>query len=98
MVRRTASKWEFTMASTSRLRIRDDGRGIDAKFVAEKGRPGHYGLRDMTERAIGGNLVVCSNVESGTEIELTIPSSAVYTSTAQRRAWLARKEDSASPD
>jgi signal transduction histidine kinase/ligand-binding sensor domain-containing protein len=82
-----------------RLRIRDDGKGIEAKIVAEKGRPGHYGLRGMTERAtaIGGNLAVSSNLESGTEIELTIPSGAAYASTAQRRSWFARKEDSASP-
>jgi signal transduction histidine kinase len=76
-----------------RVSVRDDGRGMDAKIAAEKGRPGHYGLRGMRERAkaIGGNLELWSNVESGTEIELTIPANIAHAGTAQRRSWLARK-------
>jgi signal transduction histidine kinase len=76
-----------------RVRVRDDGRGMDAKIAAEKGRPGHYGLRGMRERAkaIGGNLELWSNVESGTEIELTIPANIAHAGTAQSRSWLARK-------
>ncbi len=76
-----------------RVRVRDDGRGMDAKIAAEKGRSGHYGLRGMRERAkaIGGNLELWSNVESGTEIELTIPANIAHAGTAQRRSWLARK-------
>ena len=72
-----------------RLRVRDDGRGIDSKIVSEKGRPGHYGIRGMGERAkaIGGNLELWSNLDSGTEIELSIPAHAAYsTSPAQRRS------------
>jgi ligand-binding sensor domain-containing protein/signal transduction histidine kinase len=40
-----------------RLRIRDDGRGI-ASEILEEGRPGHYGLPGMRERAkqIGAKL------------------------------------------
>jgi len=83
-------------AQQLRLRVRDDGMGMDAKIVAEKGRPGHYGLRGMTERAkaIGGNLEFWSNAESGTEIDLTIPGNTAYGATAQGRSWFARKEDS----
>ncbi|MGB7464504.1 MAG: ATP-binding protein, partial [Candidatus Acidiferrum sp.] len=64
--------------------VRDDGKGIDPKHLNEDGRPGHYGLRGMRERAkaIGGKLELWSNVESGTEIELTIPANTAYAGTA----------------
>ena len=47
-----------------RLRVRDDGKGIDAKVLANQGLDGHYGLRGMPERAgvIGGKLAVWSEV------------------------------------
>lgn len=63
-----------------RLRIRDDGKGMEAQVVDGAGRPGHWGLHGMRERAkvIGGNLELWSNFESGTEVELTIPASAAY--------------------
>src|ERR1700741_4294841 len=34
-----------------RLRVRDDGRGIDPGIVEEGGRAGHWGLQGMRERA-----------------------------------------------
>jgi signal transduction histidine kinase len=77
-----------------RLRVRDDGKGIDAKHLNEDGRPGHYGMRGMRERAklLGGNLAVWSELDSGTEVELRIPASRAYeTSPARRRSWLAEK-------
>jgi signal transduction histidine kinase len=76
-----------------RLRIRDDGKGIDPQFVAEKGGPGHWGLRGMRERAkpVGGNLGVWSKLDSSTEIELTIPGSTAYAAPTQRRSRLSRK-------
>ena len=43
-------------------------------------------------KAIGGNLEFWSNVESGTEIELTIPANTAYAAPAQRRSWFTRKE------
>ena len=63
-----------------RLRVRDDGTGIDAKVLDGIGRAGHYGLPGMHERArlSGGNLTVWSERDSGTEIELTIPGSIAY--------------------
>ena len=47
-----------------RLRVRDDGQGIDAAVLANQGIEGHYGLRGMPERAalIGGKLAVWSEV------------------------------------
>jgi ligand-binding sensor domain-containing protein/signal transduction histidine kinase len=63
-----------------RLRIRDDGMGIDPKILGEGGRPGHWGLLGIHERAkrIGARLDVWSEAGTGTEVELTIPASAAY--------------------
>lgn len=63
-----------------RLRVRDDGRGIDPKVLAEGERAGHWGLHGMRERAkiVGSNLSVRSELGSGTEIELSTPASAAY--------------------
>jgi len=66
-----------------RLRIRDDGKGIDPKILESGARDGHYGLPGLQERAkrVGGKLTVWSEPGFGTEIELTIPGSVVYAST-----------------
>ena len=77
-----------------RVRVRDDGKGIDPKHLDEQGRPGHYGLRGMRERArlMGGKLAVWSELDSGTELELRIPASRAYDKpSARRRSWLAEK-------
>ena len=80
--------------SSFRLRIRDDGKGIDAGIVAE-GRAGHYGVPGMRERAkrIGGKLDVWTGIGAGTEIELSIPGSIAYgTSPARTVLGLFRKK------
>ena len=77
-----------------RLRVRDDGKGIDSKLLNENERPGHYGMRGMRERAklLGGKLTVWSEVETGTEVELSIPAANAYaTPDGRRRSWLAEK-------
>ena len=63
-----------------RLRVRDDGNGIDPKVLDAGGRVGHYGFPGMHERAklVGGKLAIWSEIDSGTEAELTIPASVVY--------------------
>ncbi len=63
-----------------RLRVRDNGKGIDAKVLDGGGRQGHFGLPGMKERAklAGGKLAVWSKLDSGTEVELTIPASRAY--------------------
>ena len=65
--------------SSFRLRIRDDGKGIDPE-IAAAGRAGHYGMKGIRERAkrIGGNLHVWTGTGAGTEIELSIPGSIAY--------------------
>jgi signal transduction histidine kinase len=62
-----------------RLRIRDDGEGI-APALLEKGRPGHYGLPGMRERAaeIGAKLDIWSGAGTGTEVDLSIAGSIAY--------------------
>jgi len=62
-----------------RLRIRDDGKGIDPKLL-DAGRDGHWGLPGMRERAqqIGAQLEMWSEGRVGTEVELRIPGSVAY--------------------
>ena len=76
-----------------RLRIRDDGRGIDPKLLSGDGLAGHYGLHGMRERAklVGGRLAVWSKLDSGTEVELSIPASTAYAKPARHRSWLSEK-------
>jgi signal transduction histidine kinase len=64
-----------------RVRVRDDGKGIDPKLLSDDGREGHFGLRGMRERAklIGGKLTVWSELDAGTEVELGIPAARAYT-------------------
>ena len=42
-----------------RIRIRDDGKGIDPAILKAGGHPGHFGIPGMRERAqrIGSQLV-----------------------------------------
>ena len=70
-----------------RLRIRDDGKGIHPAVLREGGRPGHYGLTGMYERAkqMGGNVAVWSEVDSGSEVELTIPARIAYAKSRTKR-------------
>jgi signal transduction histidine kinase/ligand-binding sensor domain-containing protein len=74
-----------------RLRVRDDGRGIDPAVLAGQEIEGHYGLRGMPERAtlIGGKVAVWSEAGAGTEVELVIPARAVY-ATSTARSWWSR--------
>ena len=74
-----------------RLRVRDDGKGIDPAVLANQGLDGHYGLRGMPERAalIDGKLAVWSEVAAGTEVELRLPARRAYAQSTTR-SWLSR--------
>ena len=63
-----------------RLRIRDDGKGIDPKVLDTSGRPEHWGLPGVRERAqrIGSRLEFWSEAGAGTEVELRVPATIVY--------------------
>jgi ligand-binding sensor domain-containing protein/signal transduction histidine kinase len=71
-----------------RLRVRDDGKGIDPAVLSGEGGEGHYGLRGMRERAtlIGGSLTLWSEVDAGSEVELCIPASTAYAPGRRRSA------------
>jgi ligand-binding sensor domain-containing protein/signal transduction histidine kinase len=78
-----------------RLRVRDDGKGIDAKILKAGGRAGHWGLVGMRERAkeIGGRLEIWSNASAGTEVELMIPAAVAYARTDNGgRFWRRRSK------
>ncbi len=80
-----------------RLRIRDDGKGIDPKLLEEGARPGHWGLPGIRERAkrIGARLDFWSEAGAGTEIQLTVPvSGASDTSRDGSKFTLFRKAKS----
>jgi signal transduction histidine kinase len=70
-----------------RVRVRDNGKGIDHKLISEEGREGHFGLRGMRERAklLGGKLTVWSEFSCGTEVELSIPAARAYLAAVERR-------------
>jgi signal transduction histidine kinase len=63
-----------------RLRIRDDGRGIDPEILRKGGRSDHWGLQGMRERArkIGAQLELWSRPGAGTEVELKVPAATAY--------------------
>jgi signal transduction histidine kinase/ligand-binding sensor domain-containing protein len=75
-----------------RLRVRDDGKGIEPTLLTAEGRAGHFGLHGMRERAklMGGKLTVWTAAESGTEIELILPAARAYAASS-RRSWFAEK-------
>ena len=72
-----------------RLRIRDDGEGIPAEIL-EQGRPGHYGLPGIRERArqLGAELNIWSRAGMGTEIELSLAGSIAYAQSPRRSHFL----------
>ncbi len=76
-----------------RLRVRDDGRGIDPAILKE-GRPDHWGLGGMRERAqrIGAQLNLWSRSETGTEVELTVPGATAYQvpGAKSKKSWFRR--------
>jgi signal transduction histidine kinase len=72
-----------------RLRIRDDGKGIDPAVLQEGARTGHWGLPGIRERAkrIGAQLKLWSENGAGTEVELTVPASVAYAASHVRRRF-----------
>jgi len=78
-----------------KVRVRDDGKGIDREILSSDGRKGHFGLHGMRERAklAGGELAIWSEVDSGTELELTIPASRAYTRSARRFWWFRKRPE-----
>jgi signal transduction histidine kinase/streptogramin lyase len=82
-----------------RLRIRDDGKGINPEVRNQAARAGHWGLAGMRERAerLGGELEVWSEPGAGTEVDLRVPASIAYQSSHGRNNvwlfWKKKKEE-----
>jgi signal transduction histidine kinase len=77
-----------------RLRIRDNGKGLDRKVLEQGARQGHWGLPGIRERAkrIGAQVKLWSEPGAGTEAELTVPARIAYrTVHARRRLRLFRR-------
>jgi signal transduction histidine kinase/ligand-binding sensor domain-containing protein len=70
-----------------RLRVRDDGIGMDPDILAKGGREGHWGLPGMLERAkaMKGQFEIWSDLNRGTEIELTVPANIAYMRVENRK-------------
>jgi len=72
-----------------RLRIRDNGKGIDRNVLEQGERLGHWGLPGVRERAkrIGARLKLWSEPGAGTEAELTVPARLAYGKVHRRQGW-----------
>jgi signal transduction histidine kinase len=76
-----------------RVRVHDDGKGIDTQVLRTGGKEGHFGLSGMRERAklVGGTLTVRSDADTGTDVEFSAPGSRAYSgATPARRGLLHR--------
>jgi signal transduction histidine kinase len=71
-----ATRLEVTLSYVEGLllTIRDNGQGVSPDIIRD-GRPGHFGLRGMHERAqrIGASLELESSPENGTTVRLVVP-------------------------
>jgi signal transduction histidine kinase len=78
-----------------RLRVRDDGVGLDPRILATGRREGHWGVPGMQERAsaLNAKLDIWSDVNRGTEIELTIPGRTAYAMDRRRLQHELRRAD-----
>ena len=75
----TQLKVDLSYAHDLNLRICDNGAGIDPEIV-RRGKPGHFGLQTMRERAarVVGKFSVESSPGSGTVITLAVPGGIIY--------------------
>lgn len=79
------------------LRIRDNGVGIAPELFAH-GKPGHWGLAGMRERAqrIGARLAVAPAAGGGTEVRLVLPASEPLATPWLRWPWRRRAAQASS--
>jgi signal transduction histidine kinase len=87
--RATNLRVELAYADDLILRVRDNGVGI-APSIVDEGKPEHFGLQGMRERArrIMAKFTVNTSPGTGTEITLVVPGSIIYRTTNSRgRKW-----------
>jgi signal transduction histidine kinase len=77
-----------------RVRVRDDGRGIDPQVLRTGSAGNHFGLMGMRERTekIRSQLLIWSKNAAGTEIEIRVPAKLAYRDRGreQRPVWWRR--------
>lgn len=78
---------EVRYSSNLALQVLDDGCGIDPALL-HCGKPGHFGISGMRERAanIGGRLVFDVSRHKGTCLTLTVPGHLIFNSSAASRS------------
>lgn len=71
-----------------RLCVKDDGRGIDPRVLAEGAQPGHWGLRGLRERAdgMGAILDIASSAGKGTSVCLQVSADMAYQGQTKAKA------------
>jgi signal transduction histidine kinase len=69
-----------------KIQIDDNGRGFDPDLI-QTGKPGHFGITGMKERAskIGARLMLRTSVKDGTKFSLIVPGHVIFRSS--RRGW-----------
>jgi signal transduction histidine kinase len=72
-----------------KLRVRDDGCGIDDSILERGARSGHFGLPGIRERAqkIGASLDIWSGPDAGTEIEVEVPAKIAFRQDFRISRW-----------
>jgi signal transduction histidine kinase len=67
-------------SSTLTVRICDDGCGVPKEVSLLSGKPSHFGLRAMRERAeqLDAELVIDTGADRGTTVSLVVPGSVAY--------------------
>ncbi|CAN5423054.1 sensor histidine kinase [soil metagenome] len=70
-----------------RVSVKDDGVGIESGVLEAGGRPYHWGMHGMRERALrlGARLSIQSSATAGTSIELVVPADIAY---LEAPSWL----------
>ncbi len=77
------------------LRIRDDGQGVGSAVLDSGGKPGHFGVLGMRERAmkLGASFDLWSKPGAGTEVVVRIPAEVAYLAVqrdpGRLRHWMA---------
>jgi signal transduction histidine kinase len=81
-------------AGELRIRLRDNGKGIDPEVLQRGGRTGHWGMLGMRERArkVHATVTIWSKPGAGTEVELRVPAHIAYRAAGRARFRLWRRE------
>jgi len=78
-----------------RVKVRDDGKGMDADVLRNGEKKGHFGLRGMRERAVlvGGKLTLRRGPQgTGTEVEFSAPQARAYSRPLPSRSRLLHRQ------